>query len=57
MPNAFSLDLRERVWRAYDQGKLSQPKVAEQFGVSASFMRLIFLRKRGLGFVGVSCLS
>jgi transposase len=49
MPNAFSLDLRERVWRAYKQGNLSQPPVAEQFGVSASFVRDLVRRKRETG--------
>jgi len=49
MPNAFSLDLRERVWRAYEQGSLSQPRVAEQFGVSASFVRDLVRRRRETG--------
>jgi len=49
MPNAFSLDLRERVWRAYDRGNLSQPQVAEQFGVSASFVRDLVRRRRESG--------
>lgn len=49
MPNAFSLDLRERVWRAHEQGNSSQPQVAEQFGVSASFVRDLVRRRRETG--------
>jgi transposase len=49
MPNAFSLDLRERVWRVYQAGEKSQPQVAEDFGVSASFVRDLVRRKRETG--------
>ena len=33
------MDLRERVWRACAEGDRSQPQVAEDFSVSASFVR------------------
>lgn len=49
MPNAFSLDLRERVWRAYEQGQKSQPEVARDFGVSASFVRNLVRLHRETG--------
>lgn len=39
MPSAYSLDLRERVWRVCRKGEKSQPQVAQDFGVSASFVR------------------
>ena len=35
----YSLDLRERVMRAVDEGELEQQQVAEQFGVSARWIR------------------
>lgn len=38
MPKPLSLDLRERVWTAYQSG-LSYEAVARRFGVSVSFIR------------------
>ena len=49
MPNAFSADLRERVWRAYAEGDKSQEKVAKAFSVSASFVRDLVRRMRETG--------
>jgi len=49
MPNAYSLDLRERVWRAYQSGSKSQPEVARDFAVSASFVRDLVRRMRETG--------
>ena len=49
MGKAYSLDLRERVWRACQAGRGSQPQVAEQFGVSASFVRDLVRRVRETG--------
>src|SRR3954469_2838266 len=44
---ALSLDLRERVVAAYDEGTRSQPEIAEDFGVSLSFITKL-LRRRTL---------
>jgi transposase len=49
MPAPYSLDLRQRVWRAYEEGEESQPEVAERFGVSASFVRDVVRRVREAG--------
>lgn len=49
MPGAYSSDLRERVWRAYEEGGDSQPEVARRFGVSASFVRDLVRRVRETG--------
>jgi transposase len=49
MPGAYSSDLRERVWRAYEEGSDSQPQVASRFGVSASFVRDLVRRVRETG--------
>jgi transposase len=44
----YSLDLRERVIAALDEGQ-SSPKVAAQFRVSESFVRKLRIRRRKLG--------
>lgn len=49
MPNAYSLDLRERVWRAYSEEGKSQGQVAQAFAVSASFVRDLVRRMRETG--------
>ena len=49
MPKAYSMDLRERVWRAYEEGNKSQPQVARDFAVSASFVRDLVRRRRETG--------
>src|SRR5438105_1674017 len=35
---AYSMDLRERVWSACERGSMTQPEVAEEFGVSVPFI-------------------
>jgi transposase len=52
MPAAYSSDLRERVWKAYEEGNESQPGVAKRFGVSASFVRDLVRRVRESGSPG-----
>jgi transposase len=47
--DAFSQDLRERVARACDSGEMSQPEVAEAFGVSVSFITKLLRRRRQTG--------
>jgi|SRR5579862_9288881 transposase len=49
--DAYSQDLRERVARACDGGELSQPEVAQAFGVSLSFITKLLRRKRLTGSV------
>src|SRR5438093_13109753 len=49
MPAAYSSDLRERVWKACEEGNESQPAVARRFGVSASFVRDLVRRVRETG--------
>ena len=46
---AYSMDLRERVWRACQCGSMSQPEVAEEFGVSPSFITKLLRRYREAG--------
>ncbi len=47
---AYSSDLRERVFQAYQSG-LSSPQVAERFGVSAPFVRKLALLHRRYGSI------
>ncbi|TWT40217.1 helix-turn-helix domain-containing protein [Botrimarina hoheduenensis] len=47
---AYSSDLRERVFQAYQSG-LSSPLVAERFGVSAAFVRKLALLHRRYGTI------
>jgi transposase len=49
--DAYSQDLRERVAAACDAGDLSQPEVAEAFGVSLSFITKLLRRRRLTGSV------
>ena len=46
---ALSLDLRERVAAACDEGSDTQPEVAERFGVSVSFITKLLRRRRATG--------
>ena len=46
---AYSLDLREKIVRAYDQGVGSQRAIAELFGVSRSFVEKLLARRRATG--------
>ena len=48
---ALSLDLRERVAAACDEGSRSQPEVAEDFGVSLSFVTKLLARRNRTGSV------
>ena len=47
--DAYSQDLRERVARACDAGEMTQPEVAEAFGVSLSFITKLLRRRRETG--------
>jgi transposase len=46
---AYSLDLREKIVRAYDEERGSQRAVAELFGVSRSFVEKLLARRRATG--------
>jgi transposase len=48
---AYSLDLRERVVRAYEQGQRSIAQVAEQFNVGQTFVKKMLRQKRETGSV------
>jgi len=47
----YSYDLRQKVVEAYDQGELSQRKLASLFGVSLTFVQRILKRRRETGDV------
>lgn len=46
---AYSLDLRQKIVRAYDEGVGSQRAIAELFGVSRSFVEKLLARRRTTG--------
>jgi transposase len=46
---AYSLDLRQRVVRAYEQGEGSISEVAARFGVSTAFVKKLLYRWRSTG--------
>lgn len=48
---AYSLDLRQRVVLAYERGKGTISKVAEQFNVGESFVKKMLRQKREQGSV------
>ncbi len=43
---AYSIDLREKIVRAYDEQLGSQRAIAELFGVSRSFVEKLLARRR-----------
>ena len=51
MASSYSLDLRERVFGAWQRGEGSQPEIAARFGVSVSFVRDLSRRWRESGSV------
>ena len=51
MASSYSLDLRERVFGAWQRGEGSQPQIAARFGVSVSFVRDLSRRWRESGGV------
>jgi len=48
---AYSLDLRERVVAACDEGSMTRAEVAETFGVSVSFITKLLRRRRDTGSI------
>ena len=51
MAKGYSLDLRQRVWSAWQKGEGSQRELAKRFAVSASFVRDLSRRFRESGSV------
>jgi transposase len=51
MAKAYSLDLRERVFGAWQRGEGSQARIAVRFGVSERFVRGVVRRQRESGGV------
>ncbi len=51
MARPYSLDLRERVWAAWQEGQQSQGDIARRFEVSESFVRDLSRRFRASGSV------
>ena len=48
----YSMDLRDRVVAACDKGRLKRVEIAEQFGVSTSWIRQLLQRRRETGGYG-----
>lgn len=48
----YSLDLRDRVVAACDEGELFREEIAEEFGVSGSWIRRLMQRRRETGDYG-----
>ena len=46
---SYSLDLRKKIVESYDKGDKSQREVAENFGVSVSFVEKLLSRRRKTG--------
>ena len=49
---AYSLDLRERVVRAYEMGESTIPAIVEQFTVGPTFLKKMLRQKRESGSLG-----
>ena len=48
---AYSIDLREKIVKAYEQGDTSVRKVADRFGVAKSFVQKLLSMKKTQGHV------
>ncbi|MEM9924608.1 MAG: hypothetical protein AAF915_12795 [Cyanobacteria bacterium P01_D01_bin.50] len=46
---AYSIDLREKIVKAYETGNTSVRKVASNFGVTKSFVQKLLLMKKNKG--------
>ncbi len=46
---AYSLDLRQKIVKAYDKGMSTQGQIAQTFGVSRSFVEKLLRRRRSTG--------
>ena len=52
MAKPLSIDLRERIIDAYDQGSISQQAVAQRFCVSVEFVKKLIRQRLELGDIG-----
>ncbi len=48
---AYSIDLRAKIIKLYEEGKISQRKLAEQFDVALSFIEKLIKQYRETGSV------
>ena len=48
---AISMDLRQRIVDAYDQGDTTRQKVADRFGVSLAFVKKLLSRRKRFGTI------
>lgn len=48
---AYSIDLREKIVKAYSQGNISVTKVADRFGVAKSFVQKVLSMNQTQGHV------
>lgn len=48
---AYSIDLRKKIVKAYEEGNTSIRKVAQRFGVAKSFVQKLLMMKKNLGHV------
>lgn len=48
----ISLDLRERILNAYDEGKATRDQVAERFRVSLGMVKKLIQQRRHIGDIG-----
>lgn len=49
MPKAISLDLRERILKAYDKGGVTRQEVAERFDVSLGMVKKLIQQRKRIG--------
>lgn len=52
MPSPLSLDLRQRILAAYDEGHLTQQQVADRFSVSYGMVKKLVSQRRRIGEIG-----
>jgi transposase len=53
MPGAYSNDLRQKFFEAYDRGETSLPELAQRFGVSESWAQKLSARRSKTGQIGI----
>ena len=51
MPKTLSLDIRERILKAYDKGGVNRQEVADRFDVSLGMVKKLLRQRKSLGTV------
>ena len=51
MPKTLSIDIRERILKAYDQGKSTRQEVADRFDVSLGMVKKLLHQRKHLGHI------